>query len=133
TIGNRSGSRSVSRRRCGDLTRFQASARATCAPARRSSDGRGGAERPAAIGRVIRVSVERKWVQVLHSRLFAHVAGGMMADSRPDDETKRVGKKLDPEDALAVDATPDEVRTHGDADETESVLRNDGAVVPVDE
>ena len=40
---------------------------------------------------------------------------------------------LDPEDAMAVDSTPDEVRTHGDLDETETVQRNDGAVAPVEQ
>ena len=47
----------------------------------------------------------------------------------PDENTPH----LDPEDAMAVDSTPDEVRTHGDLDETESVQRNDGARVPLDE
>lgn len=47
----------------------------------------------------------------------------------PDESTPH----LDPEDAMAVDSTPDEVRTHGDLDETETVQRNDGAVTPVEE
>jgi len=47
----------------------------------------------------------------------------------PDESTP----ELNPEDAMAVDSTPDEVRTHGDLDETESVQRTDGAQVPIDE
>lgn len=35
--------------------------------------------------------------------------------------------------AMAVDATPDEVRAHGDQDEAESAQLGDGAVIPVDE
>ncbi|EFQ82401.1 hypothetical protein HMPREF0063_12563 [Aeromicrobium marinum DSM 15272] len=38
----------------------------------------------------------------------------------------------DPESALAVNATPDEVRLHGDADETGSVQRADGSVEQVE-
>jgi DNA replication initiation complex subunit (GINS family) len=45
----------------------------------------------------------------------------------PDEE------QLDPADFMAVDSTPDEVRMHGDQDETESVQRNDGARVRVDD
>lgn len=40
--------------------------------------------------------------------------------------------ELSPEDAMAVDATPDDVRLHGDADETETIQRNDGARAPVE-
>lgn len=39
---------------------------------------------------------------------------------------------LRPEDAMAVDATPDDVRLSGDGDETESITRNDGAEQPVE-
>lgn len=34
------------------------------------------------------------------------------------------------EEAMAVDSLPDEVRTHGDQDETDQVQRNDGAPKP---
>lgn len=53
-----------------------------------------------------------------------------MTEPLPDPDP--ASDKYAPRDAMAVDATPDEERTHGDADETDSVTRNDGAEVPVE-
>jgi hypothetical protein len=55
-----------------------------------------------------------------------------MTEPLPSRHRTHDGEELDPQDALAVDATPDETRTHADGDETDSVLRSDGATVPVD-
>lgn len=39
---------------------------------------------------------------------------------------------LDPREAMAVDAMPDELRVHGDPDETSMVQSNDGSVIEVE-
>ncbi|WP_370617664.1 hypothetical protein [Mumia sp. Pv 4-285] len=54
--------------------------------------------------------------------------------TRPDQPSREAHRPtvedVDPS-VLAVNATPDEVRLHGDPDETETVQRGDGAVGPV--
>lgn len=47
----------------------------------------------------------------------------------PIDPNQKDPKDWTPEDALAVNAVPDEVRLHSDPSETEIAQRNDGAVV----
>lgn len=57
-----------------------------------------------------------------------------MTEPLPDDpaSAEEDPDEFTPQDALAVDATPDEERTHGDGDETESITRSDAAKVPVE-
>lgn len=52
--------------------------------------------------------------------------------TEPLPENDQNDDELPPQDALAVDATPDEERLHGDGDETDSITRSDGAKLPVD-
>lgn len=47
-------------------------------------------------------------------------------------ENRPTVEDVDPR-AMAVDATPDEVRMHGNPDESETAQLGDGAVQPVDE
>ncbi|MBW9207156.1 hypothetical protein KV097_14515 [Mumia sp. zg.B17] len=57
----------------------------------------------------------------------------MTRPDSPDRESHRpTVDDVDPS-VLAVNSTPDTVRTHGNMDETEVVQRGDGAVGPVDE
>lgn len=50
----------------------------------------------------------------------------------PIDPNQKDPKDWTPEDALAVNAVPDEVRLHADPSETEIAQRNDGVVVDPD-
>lgn len=47
----------------------------------------------------------------------------------PIDPNQKDPKDWTPEDALAVNAVPDEVRLHADPSETEIAQRSDGVVV----
>ncbi|KQY59855.1 hypothetical protein ASD11_10050 [Aeromicrobium sp. Root495] len=57
-----------------------------------------------------------------------------MTEPTPESPAKTTedGSSLNPEDALAVNALPDEVRHAAGDDETEDVQRNDGAVVDLE-
>jgi hypothetical protein len=56
----------------------------------------------------------------------------MTGPDSPDRESHRpTVEDVDPS-VLAVNSTPDSVRTHGNLDETEVVQRGDGAVGPAD-
>ncbi|WP_262848147.1 hypothetical protein [Mumia quercus] len=56
----------------------------------------------------------------------------MARPDSPDRESHRpTVEDVDPS-VLAVNSTPDEVRMHGNPDETEVVQRGDGAVGPAD-
>ncbi|MGH1561540.1 hypothetical protein [Mumia sp. DW29H23] len=56
--------------------------------------------------------------------------------SRPDQPSRESDRPtvadVDPS-VLAVNATPDSVRLHGDPDETETVQRGDGAIGPAED
>jgi hypothetical protein len=47
----------------------------------------------------------------------------------PVDPNQKKPEDWTPEDALAVDSTPDGTRLHGDGDETDTAQRSDGAVI----
>ena len=61
-----------------------------------------------------------------------HAAGGYPAGMTPLDPNQKDPKDWTPEDAMAVNAVPDDVRLHADPSETEIAQRSDGAVVDPD-